>query len=273
MRRAAAALAALFFCAGSAAAAEPPRGAPERAELLRRMDRVLADPADEAAKAELGAAAGRAAAAEKAAAEDERAELMAGAEKDHARLSAMQGEKAARTAEWKRDFSRACSLAGSAATVRQAVDEYERLLEDFPVYSDAAPLLAESGGRIRGIFYETVKKTYPYLTVGRTTADAKMLASLQFARTSAQQSETGGGVLTRVAERELRRADKLRRLEEQLEKRLDDMSAGLALFRRRRWAEAVKLFDAVLSFDKTNEEALYYKGLARARAAAESVKR
>lgn len=272
MSRAAAALAALF-CAGSAAAAEPPKAAPERAELLRRMDRVLADPADEAAKADLGASADRAAAAEKAAAEDERAELMAGAEKDYAKLSAMRGEQAARTAEWKHEFARACALAASAATVRQAVDEYERLLESFPVYSDAAPLLAESGGRIRSIFYETVKKTYPYLAEGRTTADAKMLASLQFARTSAQQSERGGGLSTRVAERELRRADKLRRLEEQLDKRLDDMSSGLALFRRRRWAESVKLFDAVLAFDKANEEALYYKGLARTRAAAESLKR
>lgn len=271
MSRAAAALAALF-CAGGAAAAEPPKGA-ERAEVLRQMDRVLADPDDAAAKAELGAAAGRAAAAEKVAAEDERAELMAGAEKDYAKLTAMQAEKAARNAEWKREFSRACALAASAATVRQAVDEYERLLGNFPVYSDAAPFFAESGGRIRGIFYETVKKTYPYLAEGRTTADAKMLASLQFARMSTQQFDSGGGLSTRVAERELRRADRLRRLEEQLYRRLEDMSSGMALFRRRRWAEAVKLFDSVLSFDKTNEEALYYKGLARSRAAAESMKR
>lgn len=266
----AAALAALLL-APAALSAEATKGAAaERAELVRQIDRVLANPASDAAKVALESSVGRAAAAEKADAEAERAELMAAAEKDYAKLAALRAAKAERVREWEDDFSRACSLASGAATVRRAVDEYERLLSDFPVYSDTGELLRKSGEKIRGIFYVTIKKAYPYLAEGRTTADSRMLASLQFARSAAQQSETGGGTMSRVAERELRRADKLKRLEEEVARQQENMAAGLALFRRRRWAEAGKNFDAVLAFDKANEEAIYYKGLARGRAAAES---
>lgn len=268
---AAAALAALL-CAGAGAEAPEPAD-PKRTEVLRQMDRVLADPSDEKAKELLGLAADRASEAEKAAAAKERAALLAGAEKDYARLSEMQALRAERVAAWKKSFVRARSLASGAATVRRAVDDYERLLSGFPVYSDTAELLAGSDAEIRKVFYETIKKTYPYLAEGRATADAKMLASLQFARVSAQQAETGGGMVTRAAEAELKRADRLRRLREMAEKQLGNMSAGLALFRRRRWAESLKHFDEILAFDKANEEALYYKGLARSRAAAENAKR
>ncbi|OGR76556.1 MAG: hypothetical protein A2X32_12335 [Elusimicrobia bacterium GWC2_64_44] len=264
----AAALSALLL-APAALSAEAGAAA-ERAELVRQIDRVLANPASDAAKVALESSVGRAAAAEKADAEAERAKLMAAAEKDYAKLAALRAAKAERVNEWEDDFSRACSLASGAATVRRAVDEYERLLSDFPVYSDTGELLRKSGEKIRGIFYATIKKAYPYLAEGRTTADSRMLASLQFARSAAQQSATGGGTMSRVAERELRRADKLKRLEEEVTRQQENMAAGLALFRRRRWAEAGKNFDAVLAFDKANEEALYYKGLARGRAAAES---
>jgi len=269
----AAALAALLLAPAGLPAETVKSAAAERAELVRQIDRVLANPASDAAKVALESSVGRAAAAGKAEAGAEGAEVRAGAETALARLPELGAAKAERVREWEGNFSRACSLASGAATVRRAVDEYERLLASFPVYSDTAELLRRSVGKIRGIFYSTIKKTYPYLAEGRTTADSRMLASLQFARSAAQQSETGGGTMSRVAERELRRADQLKRLEEEVTGKQESMTAGLALFRRRRWAEAGKNFDAVLAFDRANEEALYYKGLARSRAAAESEKR
>lgn len=274
MRAMAPALAVLLCCPRPAPCAEAPSAADSRrADVLKQMDKVIADPSDDKARISLDSAAGRAAALEKSMAEAERARLLAGAKKDFARLSEMQASRAARVEEWKTDFSKACDLASSAATVRRAVAAYEDLLAGFPVYSDDAGLLAESGERIRGIFFDTIKKTYPYLAVGRTTADARMLAALQFARASAVQSETGGGNLSWVTEAELKKADKLKSLEDVLQRHLENMSSGLVSFRRRRWAESVKYFDEVLAFDKANEEAIYYKGLAVSRAAAESEKR
>jgi hypothetical protein len=270
---AAAALTALLLVPAAGGEDAALKAAGERAEVVRQIDRVLAGPASDAAKIALESSVGRAVAAEKVSAEAERGELLAGAEKDYAKLTAMRAAKAARVAQWEQNFARACTLASGAATVRQAVGDYERLLVAFPVYSDSAERLRSSGIKIRGIFYSTIKKSYPYLAEGRTTADSRMLASLQFARVSAQQAQTGGGTMSRVAEQELKRADKLRRLEEQLETQQENISSGLALFRRRLWAESLKYFEDVLAFDRANEEALYYKALARARAATETEKR
>lgn len=260
MLRAAALLLALF----SAPALQAEGGG--RAGLLSGIDRVLADPSDEAAKKELAAASAAAAATEKAAADAERQRLQAGADADYARLTDMRAEKAARVREWTKRFDRACELARGAATSKRAVDEYERLLAVFPVYTDSADLLRDSGVKIMSIFYETVKRDYPYLAAGRAAADSKMLASLQFARNSEQMSERGGGVNSGVADAEVRRADRLERTRRKVLDRLDDMSAGLTLVRRRRWDEALKYFEAVLAWDKGNEEALYYAKLARSRA-------
>lgn len=273
MRAAAPALAALLCCLAPAYCAEAPAGGAQRDEVLRQIDRVIANPADDAAKEGLGRSAGRAAAQEKSSAGSERALLLSGAKKDYDRLTAMQAVRAERVAQWKKKFSKACSLASGAATVRRAVDEYEGLLRSFPVYSDSAGLLAESAANIRGIFFGTIKKTYPYLAEGRVTADANMLAALQFARASDRKGEFGDWQASGVAEGELKRAQKLRSLEELLERRLADMASGLSLFRRKHWAESLKYFDEVLAFDRANEEAQYYRELAKSRTGPERGKR
>lgn len=280
-------LAAALLLPSGAAAAEPARKVPaaqaaqaprppaegQRDEVLRLMDGVLADPADEAARTRLRLSAGKAAAAEKSAIDAERARLLAAARRDKAETDAMLAAKAARTASWKKDFSKACALAEKAETAREAVAAYERALETFPVYSDNKALLADSGRDIRAIFFKTIQKGYPYLAEGRTTADTKMLAALQFARASDQTGEYGGRPDQGAAEAALKKTEKFRRLEQALARQYESLEQGLVLYGRKHWAEALKRFNDVLAFDKANEEALYYRTLAKARAAAAREKR
>lgn len=239
-------------CGRAAASAETGR------DVTGLMDRVLADPADAEARNGLEAAAARAAAAEKAAAEAERAALLAEAERTRRSKEALDEAKALRLSAWQKQFSKACSLAGSADRAGDAVALYEKLLETFPVYSDTRELLDESGARIRGIFFATIKKAYPYLAEGRDTADARMLAALQFSRASERQMDYGGRQPAGVAEAQLKKAQKLRNLETELKTRHETLKEGLSLFSRKRWAEARDKLEEVEYYDRDNEEALHY---------------
>lgn len=252
MRALAALLALAALCGQGAAGAEPAR------DVTSLMDRVLADPADAEARNSLEAAASRAAAAEKAAAEAERAALLAEAERTRLGKEALAEAKSRRLEAWQKQFSKACSLAGSADRAGDAVALYEKLLETFPVYSDTRELLDESGARIRGIFFETIRKSYPYLAEGRDTADARMLAALQFSRASERQMDYGGRQPAGVAEAQLKKAQKLRNLENELKTRHETLKEGLSLFSRKRWPEAREKLEEVEYYDRENEEALHY---------------
>ncbi len=235
------------------------------ADLPRLIDRVVADPGSVSAHEELGAEAGKAVARQRKAWQEERTRLMREAAAAKAARDGMEEEKNGRLARWNADFSAACSMASRPDTVKEAVSAYERLLTVFPVYSGAEKTLEDSDRRIMGIFFRTIKRSYPYLAEGREAADARMLAALVFSRVSEKQSEFGGAPPSGMTEAQLRKAEKLDSLERVIRARLSDLNEALSLYGREHWGESVKYLDAVLAFDKGNEEALYYRDLALAR--------
>jgi len=241
---------------------------PRRAEVIKLLDAVLADPSDTAARSRLKAAAGRAAASERGAAARERDALLDEARRARERRDEMNAARERRMDVWEEEFSLACSLAANPDTAAEAVSAYERLLGAFPVYSDNAEALAAADARIRGIFFKTVKKHHPYLAEGRGEADSRMLAALQFARVSEQQSLYGGVRNSGETEAQLKKAQKLRGLEAGLKLRHANLREALSLYERRQWEGAIKLLEKELDSDDDNDEALYYLELARTRAAA-----
>ena len=202
---------------------------------------------------------------ERRAASEERAALLAGAGLDRGRIMAMRASKKKRLDAWNDDFLKACALASGADTVKEAVAAYENLLETFPVYSDNRAYLLASGAKIKGIFYKVIKETYPYLVAGRDTVDERTLAALQFSRVAALQ-EFGGRPDTTAAERELKKAERLRRLERELVLKHENIKAAMDLYEIKRYADSLKNFDQALSYDRNNEEALFYRALARKKA-------
>lgn len=263
------ALALILAAAASAGAQE----SPGRARMVKLMDRVISNPKDELAREKLDAEAKRAVAAERRFSEKERARLLEEAAKAKEKRDSMNAAKALRLAAWKKDFNRACSLASDPDTVRHAVEAYEELLLEFPVYSDTRKLLAASETRVMGIFYRTIKDSYPYLAQGRETADARMLASLVFSRASERQAEYGGSLTSGMAEAQLKKAERLNSLEALLKRQHSNFIEAISLYGRKHWPESIKYFDEILDFDSENEEALYYRELAAAKAAAERKKR
>ena len=236
-----------------------------RAGILRLMDRVIADPSDEQARKELRIAIGLAVEKERRAASEERAALLAGAGLDRGKIMAMRASKKKRLDAWNNEFLKACALASGADTVKEAVAAYENLLETFPVYSDNRAYLLASGARIKGIFYKVIKRTYPYLLAGRDAVDERTLAALQFSRVAALQ-EFGGHPDTTAAERELKKAERLRRLERELVLKHENIKAAMDLYEIKRYADSLKKFDQALAYDRNNEEALFYRALARKKA-------
>lgn len=236
-----------------------------RAGILRLMDRVIADPSDEEARKELRLATGLAVEKERRAAAEERAALLAGAGQDRGKIMSMRAAKKKRLDAWNDRLLRACALASRADTVKEAVAAYEDLLETFPVYSDNRAYLLASGAKIKGIFYKVIKETYPYLVAGRDTVDERTLAALQFSRVAALQ-EFGGHPDTTAAERELKKAERLRRLERELVLKHENIKAAMDLYEIKRYADSLKNFDQALSYDRNNEEALFYRALARKKA-------
>lgn len=241
---------------------------PRKAEVIKLMDAVLADPSDAAARSRLKIAAGRAAASERGAAARERDSLLDEARRARERRDEMNAARALRMGAWEEEFVLACSLAASPDTAAEAVAAYERLLGIFPVYSDNDGALAAADARIRGIFFRTVKKHYPYLAEGRGEADSRMLAALQFTRVSERQALYGGVRSAGETEAQLKKAQKLRGLEAGLKLRHENLREALSLYERRQWAGAIELLEKELGSDDDNDEALYYLELAGNRAAA-----
>jgi len=91
--------------------------------------------------------------------------------------------------------------------------------------------------------------------------DERDIASLLFYRASTQDdyqryTDTGG------TQEALNKAERFRRLERELGVQYSNLNKGIALYSKRRYGEAIEFFDEVLSFDRDNEEALYYWALA-----------
>jgi len=250
---------------GAKTAVPRPAAEDARGRILKLMDRVIADPSDEAARKELRAATALAVEKERRAAAAERDALLSGMGQDRAKIMEMRAAKKARFDAWKKDFSRACSLASHADSVKEAVAAYEHLLETFPVYSDNRADLLEAGDRIKGIFYRVIKNTYPTLVMGRDTIDERTLAALQFSRVAAMQ-EYGGAPDTTAAEKELKKAERFRRLERELAKQHENIRTAMDLYEKKRYASSLKYFDEAVTFDRNNEEALFFWALAKKRA-------
>ncbi|MBI4351406.1 MAG: hypothetical protein HY550_08205 [Elusimicrobia bacterium] len=236
-----------------------------RAGMLKLMDRVIADPSDEQARRELRVAAGLAVEKERLAFAAEREELLAGAGRERGKIMAMRAARKKRQDSWDRDFLKACGLASEAHTVKEAVSAYESLLETFPVYSDNRAYLLASGAKIKGIFYKVIKEIYPYLLAGRDSVDERTLAALQFSRVAAMQ-EYGGHPDTTAAEKELKKAERFRRLERELLLKHENIKTAMDLYEIKRYADSLKNFDQALAYDRNNEEALFYRALARKKA-------
>ena len=236
-----------------------------RVTIQKLMDRVLADPADEEARKELRSAMVLAVGKERRASAAERQALLAGAGLDRGKILAMRAAKQKRLDAWNKAFLKACGLASGEDTVKEAVAAYESLLETFPVYSDNRAYLLASELRIKRIFYAVVKKAYPYLVAGRDTVDERTLAALQFSRVARLQ-EFGGHPDTTAAERELKKAERFRRLEKELVLKHENIKTAMDLYEIKRYADSLKNFDLALSYDRSNEEALFYRALARKKA-------
>ncbi len=251
----------LTLCA-AVLAAQQPAAQPARAPgLAGLIDKVLADPANAQARARLREAAASAAAREQAAAASERAALMTGAGRDRRKVLELREVKSGRMEAWEKKFSRVCSMAGNADTAGDAVTAYESLLENAPVYSDNREALAADGVRIKKIFYETIRKAFPYLVQDRTSANERDIAALMFARAS-ETDESNRYIDTGGAQKTLDMAERLTSLERELGLQNANLSSGLELYAKKRYPEAVELFEDVLAFDSENEEALFYRARA-----------
>lgn len=251
MRAALPACAALL-AAASAAAGEAPR------KVAPLIDKVLAAPADPAARTELRGAAEEAEAARKAAASAERRELMAGAERDKRDLEALRALKAARMRAWEDEFAKVCLLASAGATAGQAVDAYERLMDSAPVYSDNRDRVREAGERIKGIFYATIRREFPYIVQGRTRTDERDIAALLFTRASVHD-ENARYLDTGATQQILDTAARLRRREAELGRQYENLTAARELYAKRQYKPALELFGKVLDFDGGNEEAVFFR--------------
>jgi hypothetical protein len=250
-RPAACACAALLACAPAAAGEA-------RREVTPLLDKVLAAPGDKAARAGLREAAARAEAERRAEAAGERAALRAAAAKDKENLDRLKALKAARMNGWEKEFARVCALASSGGTAGQAVADYERLMDSAPVYSDNRERLREADGKLKGIFYATIRREFPYLVQGRTWTDERDIAALMFTRASVRDEDTRY-LDTGITQQVLDIAARLRRRETELGRQYENLKEGRELYAKRRHREALELFDKVLAFDSGNEEAQFFR--------------
>jgi len=255
----------LLACAAAGlAAAQPAVQAVERSGaqgLPELIDKVLANPSDAEARERLKNAAELAAGKEKKAMAAEKAGLLAGAKLDREKTLEMRASKEKRMRAWRRAYAKVCSLASDVDEIREAASSYEALLESSPVYSDNRPELAAASEKIKEIFYKTIKSEYPHLVEGRERIDERDIASLLFYRASTLD-DSGRYTDTGSTQEALRKAERYRRLERQLGLQYSNLTNGIIFYSKRHYEEALALFDEVLAFDRENEEALYYWGLA-----------
>ncbi|MHB0996338.1 MAG: hypothetical protein ACYC2I_08225 [Elusimicrobiales bacterium] len=249
--------AALPACAALLAAAAAAAGEAPRA-VAPLIDKVLAAPADPAARAELEGAAGEAEAARKAAAARERRELMTAAARDKEVLDALRARKAKRLGAWEKEFSRVCALASAGITAGQAVAAYERLMDSAPVYSDNRELVRGAGEKIKGIFYATIRREFPYIVRGRARTDERDIAALLFTRASVHD-ENARYLDTGATQQILDMAARLRRREAELGRQYENLTAARELYAKRHYGPALELFEKVLAFDGGNEEAVFFR--------------
>jgi len=262
-----------IVAAAATAAAQQPAAAPvDGPGVAALLDKVLADPSDAAARERLREAAEAAAAREKASAVSEQAALRTGADRDRKRVLDLRETKDRRMTAWEKKFSVVCSLAGSGETAGQAVAAYERLLENAPVYSDNREQLVADSVKVKTIFYNTIKKEFPYLVQDRTSANERDIAALMFARAS-ETDESGRYIDTSGAQKTLDMAERLTRLERELELQYTNLGSGLELYAKKRYTEAAGFFEEVLAFDSENEEALFYRARAGEEAGAAEQKK
>lgn len=260
----AAALAALLLAVPAAAGEAAPRLGP-------LIDAVLADPSDPKARALLREAAEAAAARQKADAAAESKALMDGAERDRKRLLELQLVKEARMRAWEGDLAAVCALAAGADTAGEAVSAYEKLLGETPVYSDNREKVRAASEKIKGIFYATIKREFPYLVQGRTQTNERDIAALMFTRASVRDDDMRY-LDSSVTQRVLDIAARLRRVEAELGRQHANLAEGLELYSKKRYAPALELLEKVLSFDSENEEALFYRARAEEEAGAAGLK-
>jgi len=262
----AAACAALFLAVPAAAAGEAGTG------LGALIDKVLADPADPEARARLRKAASAAVERRTAEAAQERKELMKGAARDRKTLQELNVLKAARMKAWEEELSAVCALAGGVDTSGDAVTAYERLLSETPVYSDNRAKVEGATEKVKGIFYATIKREFPYLVQGRTQANERDIAALMFSRASVQD-DTVRYLDTGVTQKVLDIAGRLRRLELELGRQYANLTEGVALYSKKRYAPALEFFEKVIGFDSENEEALFYRSRATEEESAAALKK
>ena len=254
----------VFAAAACLAAAQTGTARPGKAEpqsVPRLIDKVLADPADAEARAQLKLAAELALRRQNRARDAEKARLLAGAQNDRKKVLKLRAAMEKRRRAWKKSLARVCSLASSPDNVRQAVSGYERLLQSAPVYSDNREELAAGVEKVKGVFYKTIKSEYPHLVEGRDRIDERDIASLLFSRT-ATQGDYGGDYGADATQEVLNKVDRFRRLERALGVQSDNLSRGIRFYSLQRYGDALDLLDEVLVFDRTNEEALFYNDLA-----------
>lgn len=246
-------------CACAALLAAAPAAAGDAGgEVIPLMDKVIAAPADPVSRAGLRGAASEAEAARKAAAAQERRRLLAGAARDKRSLEELRALKAARSEAWNDEFSRVCALASAGATAGQAVAAYEKLIDGAPVYSDNRDTLREAGEKIKGIFYSTIRREFPYIVQGRNRTDERDIAALLFTRASVHD-ENERYLDTGATQQILDTAARLRRREAELGLQYENLTAARDLYAKKRYKQALELFGKVLAFDSGNEEAVFFR--------------
>jgi len=254
-----------FAAAAGLAAAQTGDKPPAKAEaqgVPALIDKVLADPADAGARERLRRAAEMALRQEKRAKVSEKAALLAGAQQDRKKVLTLRAAKEKRRRAWRKSLDRVCSQASSPDNIRLAVTGYEKLLESAPVYSDNREELAAGIERVKGVFFKTIKSEYPHLVEGRDRIDERDIASLLFSRAAAQ-GDYGEDYGADGTQEVLNKVDRFRRLERALGEQNSNLTRGLKLYSMRRYGEALDYFDAVLAFDRGNEEARFYQYLAQ----------
>lgn len=237
------------------------RGKAEAQEVPGLIDKVLADPADAAARGRLKSGVESALRMENKAKAAEKARLLAGAKNDRRKVLGLRASMEKRRRAWRKALGRVCSQASSPDNIRQAVSGYESLLEGAPVYSDNREELTAGIEKVKGVFYRTIKSEYPHLVEGRDRIDERDIASLLFSR-AATQGDYGGGYGPDATQEVLNKVDRFKRLERTLGEQYADLTRGIRFYSLRRYGEALELFEEVLVFDRTNEEARFYQDLA-----------
>lgn len=230
--------------------------------MIGFMDVLIDDPENQGARDNLREIGAKLLEKEKNATDAEREDLFSDSEKIRGELLAIQSEKRLRQENWENLADRVASLASDPEKIKQAVNAYEALLQNTPVYSDGLDKFNSETGRIKENMFDSIKKKYPLWTGDKESLNPKDLATAVFLQESAEDV-SHRYIRTETSQEILKMVEDLNKYENRLKSIFLNSGKALELHSMQRYSQSIPLWEQVKKEDPKNPEAVFYLKVAK----------